>query len=70
MIVFDPLISLEAGDDPCSRLRVKGPFKKYVTGLGGRGSSKIVTKCDKGGRGVKQKSDVTTSKKISFQQLH
>ena len=26
-----------------------GPFKKYVTGLGGRGSSKIVTKCDKGG---------------------
>ena len=37
----------------------------YVTDLGGRGSSKIVTKCDKGGRGVKQKSDVTTSK-ISF----
>ena len=26
----------------------KGPFKKYVTGLGERGSSKIVTKCDKG----------------------
>ena len=34
-----------------------GQFKKYVTGLGGRGSSKIVTKCDKGG-GVKPKSDV------------
>ena len=28
-----------------------GAFKKYVTGLGGRGSSKIVTKCDKGGSG-------------------
>ena len=36
----------------------KGPFKKYVTGLGGRGSSKIVTKSDKG-EGVKQNSDVT-----------
>ena len=33
---------------------------------GGGGSSKIVTKCDKGGRGVKQKSDVTTSKKYRF----
>ena len=65
MIVFDPLISLEAGDDPCSRLRVKGPFKKYVTSLGGEGSRKIVTKCDKGGR-VKPKSDVTTSKKYRF----
>ena len=30
---------------------IMGPFKKYVTGLGGRGSSKIVTKCDKGGGG-------------------
>ena len=30
----------------------KGPFKKYVIGLGGEGgSSKIVTKCDKGGGG-------------------
>ena len=28
-----------------------GAFKKYVTGLGGRGSSKIVTECDKGGWG-------------------
>ena len=38
----------------------KGPFKKYVTGLGGGGgSSKIVTKSDKGGKGVKQNSDVT-----------
>ena len=26
----------------------KGPFKKYVTSLGGEGSSKIVTKSDKG----------------------
>ena len=26
----------------------KGPFKKYVSGLGGRGSSKIVTNSDKG----------------------
>ena len=41
-----------------------GPFKKYVTGIGGGGSSKIVTKCDKGG--VKPKSDVTTSKKYRF----
>ena len=38
----------------------KGPFKKYVTGLGGEeGSSKIVTKSDKEGRGVKQNIDVT-----------
>ena len=40
----------------------KRPFKKYVTGLGGRGSSKIATKSDKG-EGVKSKSDVTTFKK-------
>ena len=33
---------------------------------GGGGSSKIVTKYDKGGRGVKPKSDVTTSKKYRF----
>ena len=32
----------------------RGPFKKYVTGLGGRGSSQIVTKCDKE-EGVKQR---------------
>ena len=25
-----------------------GQFKKYVTGLGGEGSSKVVTKCEKG----------------------
>ena len=43
----------------------KGPFKKYVTGLGERGSSKIVTKCDKG-EGVMPKSDYYF-KKISFQ---
>ena len=29
----------------------QGAIQKYVTGLGGRGSSKIVTKCDKGGGG-------------------
>ena len=33
---------------------------------GGVGSSKIVTKSDKGGRGVKPNSDVTTSKKCCF----
>ena len=43
----------------------RGPFKKYVTGLGGGWSSKIVTNCDKG-EGVKPKSDVTTSKKYRF----
>ena len=32
-------------------LKLKGHSKKYVTGLGGRGSSKIVAKCDKGGGG-------------------
>ena len=37
-----------------------GPFIKYVSGLGGRASSKIVTKCVKG-EGVKQKSDVALS---------
>ena len=36
-----------------------GQFKKYVTGLGGKGSIKIVTKSDKEGRGVNQNSDVT-----------
>ena len=35
-----------------------GSFKKYVTGLGRGGSSKIVTKCDKG---AEPKSDVTLS---------
>ena len=29
----------------------RGPFKKYVTSLGGRGSRKIVTNSDKGGGG-------------------
>ena len=43
----------------------RGPFKKYVTGLGGGWSSKIVTNCDKG-EAVKPKSDVTTSKKYRF----
>ena len=33
---------------------------------GGGGSSKIVTKSDKGGRGVKPNGDVTTSKKYCF----
>ena len=28
--------------------KAMGPFKRYVTGLGGGGSSKIVTKLDKG----------------------
>ena len=37
---------------------IKGPFKKYVTSLGGGGSSKIVTNSYRGGRGVKQNSDV------------
>ena len=41
-----------------------GPFKKYVTGLGGRGSSKIVTNSDKGGGGFKPNSDVTAYEKI------
>ena len=35
-----------------------GAFKKYVTGLGGRGSSKIVTKCGIG-EGFKANGDVT-----------
>ena len=39
-----------------------GPFKKYVTGLGGRGSSKLVTNSDKG-EGVKPNSDVTAYEK-------
>ena len=47
-------------------LNPKGPFKKYVCGLEWGGPIKIVTKCDKGGRGVKPKSDVTTSKKYRF----
>ena len=33
---------------------IRGPFKKYVTGLGGRGSRKIVTNGDKWGRGSSQ----------------
>ena len=41
----------------------KGPFKKYVTGLGGRGSSKIVTNSDKG-EGVKPNSDDIAYEKI------
>ena len=40
----------------------RGPFKKYVTGLGGGWSSKIVTNCDKG-EGVKPKSDVTQGRR-------
>ena len=42
-----------------------GPFKDYVTGLGGGGSSKIVTKCDIGGES-KSKSDVIASNKYYF----
>ena len=42
-----------------------GPFKKYVTGLGGRGSSKIVTKSDKGGGGS---SKTVMSPLINFQE--
>ena len=38
----------------------QGPFKKYVNGLGGGTSSKVVTKSDKW-EGVKPKSDVTLS---------
>ena len=41
-----------------------GPFKKYVTSLGGRGASKIATNSDKGGREVKPNSDVTAYEKI------
>ena len=34
--------------------KTKGPFKNYLSSLGGRGSSKIVTKSDNGGRGLSQ----------------
>ena len=37
----------------------KGPFKKYVGGLGGRGVKQDSDKEWQGGRGVKQNSDVT-----------
>ena len=40
----------------------KGLFKKYVTGLGGG----VKQNSDNRGRGVKPKSDVTTSKKDRF----
>ena len=47
-------------------MALKGPFKKYVTSLGGGESSKIVTKCDKGGRGSSQRL-MSPLQKISFQ---
>ena len=37
----------------------KGPLKKYVTGLGGRGVKQNGGKEWQGGRGFKQNSDVT-----------
>ena len=37
-----------------------GPFKKYVTDLGGRGVKQNSDKVWQEGRGVKPKSDVTT----------
>ena len=51
-----PLRTFFHGDDDG-----KGPFKNYVTRLGGKGLGKKVTKCDKG-EGVSQKSDVTHPK--------
>ena len=44
----------------------KGPFKKYVTGLGGEGVKQISDKEWQGGEGVKPNGDVTTSKKYCF----
>ena len=41
-----------------------GPFKRYVTGLGGGGSSKIVTKTDKGERGSSQRVMLPLQKNI------
>ena len=43
---------------------VIGAFNNYVMVLGGEGVRKNVTDCDKGGRGVSKKSDITgTTKK-------
>ena len=44
-----------------------GPFKKYVTALGGEGVKQNSDKQWQGGRGVKQSSDVTAYEKILWQ---
>ena len=42
----------------------KGPFKKYVTGLGGEGGQAKERQRVARGEGVKQNSDVTAYEKI------
>ena len=39
----------------CQIALTKGPFKKYVTRLGGGGLTKKVTNCDTGGGGMSQR---------------
>ena len=38
-----------------NQLPLKGPFKKYVIRLEGKGLTKMMKKCDKGGRGLSQR---------------
>ena len=45
-------------------LNTYGPFKKYVTGLGGRGVKQNSDKQWQGGEGVESNSDVTAYEKI------
>ena len=50
-------------------LKNKLPFKKYVTHLGVKGLTKMIPKCDIGGKGSKAKSDVTSLKKYCLRNL-